>query len=329
MPAGGLLLHPFTLTSCNGGGLLSVALACGLLRVGVTHHHALWCPDFPRLLSRSSATPSRTSYFSQDWPDYVIAPITLGLMLILLPPSEGKTAPLEGSSLDFNDLLFPELSGERRTVVQELQVASSLLNAHEVLKVGKSLTDEITANINLLDAPTAPAWQVYTGVLFDALDYASLRDIDDDATLVFSALFGVTRLSDAIPAHRFAATAKLPGLGNIATWWRERLTDQLAEFATDPIIDCRSSTYKSFWKTPPFRTVTIDVFQRVNGELKVVSHWAKQARGFVARQLLQAHSASPISSMDQVAEAVSAIYEVELIPPTTRKAASLRIVLED
>src|SRR5690625_1655559 len=30
------------------GGLLSVALACGLLRVGVTHHHALWCPDFPR-----------------------------------------------------------------------------------------------------------------------------------------------------------------------------------------------------------------------------------------------------------------------------------------
>ena len=30
------------------GGLLSVALARGLLRVGVTHRFALWSPDFPR-----------------------------------------------------------------------------------------------------------------------------------------------------------------------------------------------------------------------------------------------------------------------------------------
>lgn len=50
--AGGLLHHRFTLTrSCpegNPGGLFSVALACGLPRVGVTHHSALRSPDFPR-----------------------------------------------------------------------------------------------------------------------------------------------------------------------------------------------------------------------------------------------------------------------------------------
>ena len=50
--AGGLLHHPFTLTASaperEGGGLLSVALSRGLPRVGVTHHAALWSPDFPR-----------------------------------------------------------------------------------------------------------------------------------------------------------------------------------------------------------------------------------------------------------------------------------------
>ena len=46
---GGLLHHPFTLTTARGGGLLSVALARGSPRVGVTDHPALWSPDFPRI----------------------------------------------------------------------------------------------------------------------------------------------------------------------------------------------------------------------------------------------------------------------------------------
>jgi hypothetical protein len=46
--AGGLLHHRFTLTPIARGGLFSVALSRGSPRVGVTHHLALWSPDFPR-----------------------------------------------------------------------------------------------------------------------------------------------------------------------------------------------------------------------------------------------------------------------------------------
>jgi hypothetical protein len=56
--AGGLLHRRFTLTSVSmrwlgnslvvRGGLLSVALSRGSPRVGVTHHLALWSPDFPQ-----------------------------------------------------------------------------------------------------------------------------------------------------------------------------------------------------------------------------------------------------------------------------------------
>ena len=43
--------HPylrFSAKAGNAGGLFSVALACGLPRVGVTHHPALRSPDVPR-----------------------------------------------------------------------------------------------------------------------------------------------------------------------------------------------------------------------------------------------------------------------------------------
>ena len=48
--AGGLLHHPFTLTTYrSGGGLLSVALSRGSPRVAVSHHLALRSPDVPRV----------------------------------------------------------------------------------------------------------------------------------------------------------------------------------------------------------------------------------------------------------------------------------------
>src|SRR6185295_4494102 len=59
--AGGLLHHRFTLTGratrgLRTGGLFSVALSRGSPRVGVTHHPALWSPDFPR---RAADRPTR------------------------------------------------------------------------------------------------------------------------------------------------------------------------------------------------------------------------------------------------------------------------------
>src|SRR5699024_8313585 len=46
--------HPHRRSRRGGGGLLSVALSRGSLRVGVTHHRAGWSPDFPRPRSLGS-----------------------------------------------------------------------------------------------------------------------------------------------------------------------------------------------------------------------------------------------------------------------------------
>src|SRR5690606_11856419 len=57
-------------------------------------------------------------------------------VLILLPPSEGKTAHTEGSPFDFADLSFPELEQERRQVLDALAEVSAREDAMSVLGVG-------------------------------------------------------------------------------------------------------------------------------------------------------------------------------------------------
>ena len=57
-------------------------------------------------------------------------------MLILLPPSEGKTAPTRGNPLALDDLGHPTLTATRRTLVEALVSASGRPDAATVLGVG-------------------------------------------------------------------------------------------------------------------------------------------------------------------------------------------------
>jgi len=52
------------------------------------------------------------------------------------------------------------------------------------------------------------------------------------------------------------------------------------------VVDCRSSTYSTVWTPNPLNTVGIRVFQKVNGQLKVITHMSKLTRGEVTRYLV-------------------------------------------
>lgn len=263
-------------------------------------------------------------------------------MLILLPPSEGKTAPRSGAPLDLESLLLPSLSGERTTAMGILSSVSSAPDAAQVLGVGETVRADVEANTVLFDSPAAPAHQLFTGVLFDALDYASLpeaaRRRAREHVLVFSGLFGVLALGDRIPNHRLTVTANLPGLGRMSSWWKQRLTPPLNAHAerAGVIVDCRSGGYMAQWKAPAGLTVTVDVFQIRQGKRTVVSHFAKHTRGLVARQLLLAGSravTSPQSAAEVVAAAGSAAgphaWSVDLVPAAGQKHASLQVTLPE
>ena len=95
-------------------------------------------------------------------------------MLILLPPSEGKTAAARGRHLYLDRLGLPELGATRTSVLEAVGRTSLLEDAAERLGISPNLQGEIARNTNLLTAPTAAAGRVYSGVLHQALDLPSL-----------------------------------------------------------------------------------------------------------------------------------------------------------
>lgn len=209
-------------------------------------------------------------------------------MLILLPPSEGKSGPKRGRPLDLASLSFAELNPARSQVIDALAELSSGPDALERLGVGASLADEVRANAELASVPTARADAVYTGVLFDALSPATLsatgRRRAAASIVIFSALFGALRPGDRIPPYRLNGTAHLGGLGTPTSFWRGRLDAVLP--ADRLVIDCRSSTYAPMWT--PDAALAVRVFRQQEGRRTVVSHNAKHARGLVARALCEA-----------------------------------------
>lgn len=240
-------------------------------------------------------------------------------MLILLPPSEGKTAASSRRRpVDLATLSFPELTTARRQVGDALAAASAEADALTVLGVGASLDEEVRRNTDLWALPAAPAADIYSGVLYDALALSTLdtsaRRRAARSLLVISALWGAVRIVDRIPAYRLSMTVALPGVGPLAAFWRPHLTDALAGAAQrGVIVDCRSAPYQQAWPTPaPQRTVQIRVLSK--DSRTAVSHMAKHTRGLVARQLVQ-HTGPAPRTPESLATRVGAAFEVGLTPP--------------
>ncbi|WP_229053390.1 YaaA family protein [Aeromicrobium sp. Leaf350] len=218
-------------------------------------------------------------------------------MLVLLPPSEGKTPPEEGPALDLETLSFPRLNPVRDQLARALVKLASgkAARAAEVLGLGPTQSDAIEADARLWELPCAPAADVYTGVLFGELDLATLdptaRARASATVAVASALFGVLRIDDPIPAYRLSGNVSLPRLGPVASRWRHKLPAELTA-ATDGglLVDLRSGTYVGLGKPEPAiadRTVTVRVLHEADGVRKVVSHFNKATKGQLVRALLQ------------------------------------------
>ena len=216
-------------------------------------------------------------------------------MLVLLPPSEGKTAPSRGRPLDLSVLSHPVLTDVRRRVLDELQVVSSRPDAAEVLGIGHTQLGLLDRNRTLAVAPTARADRVYTGVLYDALGFDSLspaaRRRSATRLAVTSSVFGLVRPTDRIPAYRLAGDTTLPGLGPVAGVWRGVLGDAVRDTLGDGLlVDLRSGTYTAFWRPPPElagRVATVRVLHESNGRRTVVSHFNKATKGRLVRALLE------------------------------------------
>ena len=134
-------------------------------------------------------------------------------------------------------------------------------------------------------AKPMPAINVYTGVLYQALDWASLstaaKKRGASAVVIISAKYGAVRPDQLIESYK-------EKIDNSAM--RAPVGKVLDALKTPLIVDCRSSTYKTVWHSPVDKTVEVRVSTVVNGVRTVVTHMSKKTRGEITRWLLQSRS---------------------------------------
>jgi uncharacterized protein len=196
------------------------------------------------------------------------------LVLVLLPPSQGKASLDRGRRVGLSTLVYPRLREPR-----------------------EQLIDAVDPRLRI--APAIPAAELYTGVLFTAL---GLTDLPWDGVLIASALWGVLRPGDRIPAYRLDMNAKPPGIGALAAYWREPLRATLPDRGL--VLDLRSGSYAAAWQPRRATHLLVREFTEApDGKRTVISHAVKRIRGEVARLVLQAGGAERPAEVAEIATA--------------------------
>lgn len=225
-------------------------------------------------------------------------------MLLLLPPSETKRDGGDGV-LDLSALSFPELTSPRAELVDRVvELAADHDATMRALKLGPRQTAEVERNRALHQAPTMPAIDRYTGVLYDALDTPALdadaRAFAHRTVVVHSALFGLVRALDPIPAYRLSHDSGVPDL-RLRRYWREHLPDVLAG-TPGVILDLRSEGYAELGPAPAregsvfVRVVSVQADDR----RRALNHFNKQAKGRFTRAFIE--SRPEIASLDELVD---------------------------
>ena len=162
------------------------------------------------------------------------------------------------------------------------------------------------------------AINVYTGVLYKALDWASLtaaaKKRGASAVVIISAKYGVVRPLDPIEPYKEKIKNKKMAA---------QVADVLDGIETELIIDCRSSTYQTVWQSPVAITVEIKVFTKIDGVKKVITHMSKKTRGEVTHHILK--SAKVPSNPQELEAIVSQQFECELLEGSKKKPWVLEV----
>jgi cytoplasmic iron level regulating protein YaaA (DUF328/UPF0246 family) len=215
-------------------------------------------------------------------------------VLILLPPSEGKRTPQSGRALNLGKLF----------------AASALKEARESA-LGKNPQIDTTI--------CQPAHEIYSGVLYQSLDWESLSATatkkGEASLLIISAIFGALRITDVIPTYKAKIKSAL---------WKEPLTEFLDAQSVDLIIDFRSSTYMGVWSPPVEKTVAVRVFQVKSGKRSVITHMSKKYRGELVRQILQG---KVVNSPTELLALAKAHFACELTPATKKDPYYLDLLI--
>ncbi len=200
-------------------------------------------------------------------------------VLILIPPSEGKTP---------SGCLKPlsRLNPESRIIYDRLTAYKGDLSQLYGVK-GKALEAAKNVNRTILTSPALPAIERYSGVVYDGIDYPSLksdaREFFNTHIRIVSALFGLLKADDPIPDYKL----KIEKL-DAAKFWKPIIAELLKEHF---IIDLLPQAHQKAVSYEQGIAVDFIVFK--NKKLTPAGHQGKLIKGKFIRWLCSRQITDP------------------------------------
>jgi len=220
---------------------------------------------------------------------------------MLISPAKSLNFESRLSINKYSNPFFLKESKEINVILKKLEVKSlsklmniseklANLNWHRNQKFQLKTTSE-----NSRQAVYAFDGDVYNGIDAYSLDKSNINYMQDNLRIL-SGIYGVLRPLDLIKPYRLDMGTKLT-IGknkNLHAFWKEKVTDFLnSELKPDQlVINLASSEYFSSVNTNKLKgtIITPEFKDFKNGKLKVISFYAKKARGLMVRHLIDTNA---------------------------------------
>ena len=154
-------------------------------------------------------------------------------------------------------------------------------------------------------ANAKPAVLAFNGDVYEGLDAGTLSAADllyaQDRVRILSGLYGVLRPLDLIQPYRLEMGTRLdnPRGKDLYAFWGERISQWLNQAlqaqGDDILVNLASNEYFSAIKRQALQARVIDTEFRdlKNGQYKIISFFAKKARGLMARYAIEHQAKTP------------------------------------
>lgn len=222
-------------------------------------------------------------------------------MLTLLSPSKSMVQRPEISS-DFTQPIFLDRA---ETLIRRLH-SFSTQDLMDLMSISEKLGELNRQRIQDWQRPftcanATPAAFAYTGDTYDGLDANCLHSselISAQSTLrIVSGLYGLLRPLDLIQPYRLEMSRALTteNAKNLVEFWKTSITDELNAHPSSWLINLASKEYSSAVDSKRLnkQLITPRFLDEKNGKQKIISFFAKRARGSMARYIIQNRLTDP------------------------------------
>jgi len=223
-------------------------------------------------------------------------------MLAILSPAKSLNTNL---SVDYLDTTTPQFLDQATRLAEMMrrfspsELASLMKLSDKLSALNAARFEEWRPNHEvdgLLPAIFAFDGDVYRGLDVQTLDAGALARLADRVRIL-SGLYGLLRPFDALRPYRLEMGTKLQGktIQSLPDFWKANVTSALNDLLIGrPLINLASNEYSAAVDLKSIEAPVISpIFKDLkNGDYKIISFYAKRARGLMARFIVETDAQS-------------------------------------